>query len=162
MIYLADFVISFILNLGNTGHCPWHKAITHWGRNKMAAVSQMTFSNVFHWMKMHEFWLRFISVEFVPKGMIRNIPALVQIMAWHRPGDKPLSEAMMVRLPIDICVIRPQWVNVNSVIWIAKWYECCHINVNNVIWISKLYECYLCQFELCNMKWSDLNVMVLM
>ena len=31
-------------------------------------------------------------------------------MAWRRPGDKPLSETMMVRLPTHICVTRPQWV----------------------------------------------------
>ena len=37
-----------------------------------------------------------ISLEFVPKGPINNIPALVQIMAWRRPGDKPLSETMLV------------------------------------------------------------------
>ena len=52
-----------------------------------------------------------ISLKFVPKGPINNIPALVQIMAWHCPGDKPLSEAMMVSLPMHICVTRPQWVN---------------------------------------------------
>ena len=33
-----------------------------------------------------------ISLKFVPKGLINNIPALVQIMAWRRPVDKPLSE----------------------------------------------------------------------
>ena len=38
-----------------------------------------------------------ISLKFVPKGPIDNIPALFQMMAWRRPGDKPLSEAMMVR-----------------------------------------------------------------
>ena len=27
-----------------------------------------------------------------------NIPAWVQIMAWHQPGNKPLSEPMMARL----------------------------------------------------------------
>ena len=52
-----------------------------------------------------------ISLKFVPKGPINNIPALVQIMAWRRPGDKPLSKPMMVRLPTHICVTRPQWVN---------------------------------------------------
>ena len=52
-----------------------------------------------------------ISPKFVPKGPINNIPALVQIMAWRRPGDKPLSEPTMTRLPTHICVIRPQWVN---------------------------------------------------
>ena len=32
-------------------------------------------------------------------------------MAWLRPGDKPLSELMMVSLLTHICVTRPQWVN---------------------------------------------------
>ena len=40
-----------------------------------------------------------ISLKFVPKVPINNIPALVQIIAWRRPGDKPLSEPMMVVLP---------------------------------------------------------------
>ena len=29
---------------------------------------------------------------------INNIPTLVQIMAWRRPGDKPLFEPMMVQI----------------------------------------------------------------
>ena len=37
-----------------------------------------------------------ISLKFVPKGPINNIPALVQIMAWRLT---------------HICVARPQWVN---------------------------------------------------
>ena len=41
-----------------------------------------------------------ISLKFVPKGLINNIPALVQIMAWRRPGDKPLSEPIMVTYSI--------------------------------------------------------------
>ena len=40
-----------------------------------------------------------------------NIPSLVQIMAWRRPGDKPLSEPMMVSLLTYICITLPQWVN---------------------------------------------------
>ena len=55
-----------------------------------------------------------ISLNFVPKGPINNIPTLVQIMAWRRPGAKPLSEPMMVCLPTHICVTRPQWVNKRS------------------------------------------------
>ena len=51
-----------------------------------------------------------ISLKFVPKGPIKNNPALVQIMAWRRIGDKPLSEPMMVSLLTHICVTRPQWV----------------------------------------------------
>ena len=39
-----------------------------------------------------------ISLKFVPNGSIDNKPALVQIMAWHLPGDKPLSEPMLTQL----------------------------------------------------------------
>ena len=66
----------------------------------MAAISQMTLSNAIYSIK--------ISLKFVPKGPINNIPALVQIMAWRRPGDKPLSEPMVVTSPMHICVSRPQ------------------------------------------------------
>ena len=55
-----------------------------------------------------------ISLKFVPKGPISNIPALVQIMAWRRTGDKSLFETMMVRLLTHICVTRPQWVKLQS------------------------------------------------
>ena len=51
-----------------------------------------------------------ISLKFVPKGPVNKIPALVQIMAWCRSGDKPLSEPMMVSLLTHICVTQPQWV----------------------------------------------------
>ena len=85
--------------------------LTHWGRNKMATISQTTLSNPLSWMKICEFRFRFLELKFVTKGPINNTPALVQIMAWRRPGDKPLSEPMMVRLPTHICVNRPQWVN---------------------------------------------------
>ena len=51
-----------------------------------------------------------ISLELIPEGPINSMPALVQIMAWPRTGDKPLSEPMMVSLPTHICVTQPQWV----------------------------------------------------
>ena len=52
-----------------------------------------------------------ISLKFVPRGEINNTPSLVQIMTWPRPGDKSLSERMMVGLQTHICATRPQWVN---------------------------------------------------
>ena len=52
-----------------------------------------------------------MTLNLVSHGPINYIPVLVQIMAWRRPGDKPLSEPMMVSLPTHICVTRPQWVN---------------------------------------------------
>ena len=62
----------------------------------MAVIFQTTFSNGFSLMRLYEFRLKFHRSLFVPKGAINNIPAIVQIMSWRRPGDKPLSEPMMV------------------------------------------------------------------
>ena len=68
--------------------------------------------NIFKCILLNEnVWILLkISLKFVPQGPINNIPALVQIMPWHWPGDKPLSGPMMVKLPTHICVTRPQWV----------------------------------------------------
>ena len=51
-----------------------------------------------------------ISLKFVPMGPTNDIPALVQMMAWHPSGNKPLSEPMMVSLMTLICVTMPQLV----------------------------------------------------
>ena len=62
---------------------------------------------------MYEFRLK-ISLKFVPTILVNNIPALIQIMAWQQPGDKPLSEPMMVNLLMHVCVTLPQWAKLDS------------------------------------------------
>ena len=50
-----------------------------------------------------------IFLKYVSKIQVsNNIPSLVQIKTWHLPGDKPLSETMI--LLTHICVTRPQIV----------------------------------------------------
>ena len=68
--------------------------------------------DIFKCILMNEnIWISIkISLEFVSKDPNDNIPALVQIMAWHRTGDKPLSEPMVALFTdIYIYVTRPQW-----------------------------------------------------
>ena len=69
-----------------------------------------------------------ITLKFVPKGPVNNIPALVQIMAWRRTGDKPLYETMMASLLTHICVTRPQWVKIVPILHddIIKWKHFWH------------------------------------
>ena len=85
-----------------------------------------------------------ISLEFVPMGPIDNIPALVQIMAWRRPGDKPLSESMMVSLSTHICVTRPQWVNS-----MASGRCCCNIKLVILNLISRI-DIFSISGEICH------------
>ena len=59
-----------------------------------------------------------ISLKFVPKGPMNNIPEFVQIMAWHRTGDKPLSELMMTRFN-DAYMRHPASMNVFFVIMVV-------------------------------------------
>ena len=60
---------------------------------------------IFRWIFLNEnVCISFkISLKFVPKGPINNFPVSVQIMVWRRPGDKPLSEPIMVSLLTHIC-----------------------------------------------------------
>ena len=62
-----------------------------WG--KMDAILEMTFSIAFSRISNK------FSQKFIHKSPIKNIPTLVQIMAWHRLDHNPLSEPTMIRLP---------------------------------------------------------------
>ena len=55
-----------------------------------------------------------MPLKFVLKGLINNIPALVQMMAWRMVSAKPLLEPMLVRLLMHVCVTPPRWVKWNS------------------------------------------------
>ena len=72
----------------------------------MVTISQTMSSNA--WIQIN------ISLKFVSRGPINNIPTLVQIMAWRRPGDKPLSEPMMVSFLTQVCVTQHQWVKTSA------------------------------------------------
>ena len=92
-------VVSMITNL----HCVLRQKLTHWGLDKMDDIFKWIFLNVNGWISITNSWV------FVSSGPI-NIPPSVTIMAWRRPGAKPLSELMAVSLLRHICVTQPQWV----------------------------------------------------
>ena len=83
--------------------------------------------NIFKWIFVNENVCIAITISlmFVPRGPINNIPALVQIMAWCQPGDKLLSEPMMVNLMMHICVTQPLWVKnlTDQYIHTLYWYK---------------------------------------
>ena len=64
---------------------------------QLAAILGATLSNAFSWMKIYEFQLQFHWNLFL-WVQITTFQHWFQIMAWHQPGNKPLSEPMMVRL----------------------------------------------------------------
>ena len=64
------------------------------GRHFADDIFKCIFLNEYVWISIK------IPLKSVPGGPPINIvPTLVMIMAWRRPGEKPLSEPMLVRLP---------------------------------------------------------------
>ena len=79
--------------------CDNHATITHYALNELTPRQNGRHfpDDIFKCIFLSEnMWISIkISLKFVPKGTINNIPALVHIMAWRRPGDKPLSEPLV-------------------------------------------------------------------
>ena len=79
-------------------------SLTHWGRDKKAAIFHMTFWNAFPWLNMYEFWFK-ISLKFVPKGPVNNIPALdnglvparQQAIYWTTDGGLTWESLSLIR-----------------------------------------------------------------
>ena len=78
MWWWLDCVFHALLVLARVG--PW--LLTHWDRNKMAAIFQTTFSNAF---LIENIWIwNAIWLNFAPQVPIDNNTTLVHIMAWRR------------------------------------------------------------------------------
>ena len=76
--------------------------LAHWAETKWTPFRRRHFH--VNLLELDISILTKISLNFHAKGLINTIPALVEIMAWHQPGNKPLSEPMM------IIILMHQWV----------------------------------------------------
>ena len=87
MAIAVSIEILMTLHLGCGGHIEWNhiEAQTKW-----PPVSWQHFQCIY--LKANIWNSNTISLKFVAKGPIDNILVLVQKMAWHQRGDKPLSE----------------------------------------------------------------------
>ena len=103
------------------------------------------------------------SLKFVPEVRIKNIPALVQIMTWRRPGDKLLSEPMMVGFLTHVCIARPQWVksNLSGNMW--KHHKCDgRMNGRTQRWIDMAMIHPLCRKTINSLIcWLELHVCIM-
>ena len=90
---------------------------------KRPPFSKTKFSDAFSWMKMYKVRLKFHWSLF-PRVRLTRFQHWF-ITAWRRPGDKRLSEPMIISLLTHICVTRPQWVNTVFCVcvWQAKYYH---------------------------------------
>ena len=64
---------------------------------KWPPLCQTTIPNAF-FLNENDIIPVYILLKFVPRSPIDNRPALIQIMAWHRTGYKPLFELMLTQV----------------------------------------------------------------
>ena len=126
------------MNKHNQCICQWTKwLLTHWVNTLRPRQNGFHFpDDILKWIFLNEnIWILIkISLKFVFEVRINNIPALVQIMAWHRSGDKPLSEPVVVSLLMHVCVTQPQWVK--KFVLVVQWWLSLltHICVTRLHW----------------------------
>ena len=105
--YLRKFPALYIIIINRMVACAHRVALVVLRGDQAASAESCT-----HPAKRdHRFPPPIAERQRLPNVRINTTPALVRIMAWRWPGDKPLSEPMMVRLPTHICVTRPERVN---------------------------------------------------
>ena len=63
-------------------------------------------------------------------------------MAWRHPGDKPLSEPMMISLLMHICVTLPQWLKAEWHIY-ASWLSMPLVKMHNTSYNALAFFCWL-------------------
>ena len=71
--------------------CFFSVGLIHLPMDKMATTLADDNFNCIFLNENDRIWIQF-PLKFVPRSPMDNEPALVQIMAWHRTGDKPLPE----------------------------------------------------------------------
>ena len=88
-----------------------HNLIQHW-------LINIHLQNVWIWENTDHVIIPLL----VRNGPLNNILALVQIMAWHQPCNKPLSEPMMVSSlnQMHICITQLSWRTLREKIRIMK------------------------------------------
>ena len=111
----------------NTMMNPGSACLIHLLLNKMATISQATFWNAYSRM-----YFELNLTEVFPEGAVYNKSALVQIMAWHPTGDKPLLEPMLIHFSYTYAM--GKWVKrlPGARISMAAWQSCGQVPIFNI------------------------------
>ena len=100
--HLSQFIVSGLVQTKLDGKyqsgeaLPWVQTII-WclivnSTSPWIKLANILADHIFKWIFLNENYriLVPISLKFVPRSVIDTMAALVQVMAWHRTGNKPL------------------------------------------------------------------------
>ena len=109
VITIASYIGGLTVDLFLVSRGPGN--LTYLPLDKMAAIFQKTFSNACSGNEKFCILIQ-TSLKFVPKGLFDKKLALVQVMAWCRTGNKPLSEPKRSSSLTHTCGTWGRWVNI--------------------------------------------------
>ena len=109
-----------------------------------------------------------ISLKSVPMGPINNIPALVQIMAWRRPGDKVLWWLVYRRMyaSLGLNELNTGYITTwskfdgymnyySGIVWYSLWIKCLmHTFINTLCDMLFHFYFYTCINAVCIDKYA--------
>ena len=120
--------------------------------------------DIWHIEVIFVLWLFCICFKFhwilFPSVQLTEQPSMLQIMAYYRRGDKPLSEPMMTQFTdAYIYVIRPQWVNAYTYTHISLFVHLVNTTYHKynmgfpANYVSQCYPWPVCDY----FKWKSLE-----
>ena len=108
--------------------------LTHWGRDKMVAIFQTTFSNGFSWMKMYEFrltfhWSLFLRVQLtIFHHWFRQWFGAVQVPSHYLNQWWLDYRCIYASLGLNkLMIFMMQWQHLHYVLY-GKWHTSCDIS----------------------------------
>ena len=111
----------------NIRKCKWYLAeIVTWLDTNRGVWIRSSLDTLKPWPPCCSLYLPIDFVEWIsmcfdsnftatPKSLISNIPALVQIMAWRRPGDKHYLNRCWPNLLTHLFTTLPRWFKIEKV-----------------------------------------------
>ena len=89
-IRILDSMLAKLISTSN--RCP-DVDLTYWDQDKLLSFRRRHLEGIF--LNGNVLNSIKVSPKFVSNDLINNNPALIQIMAWRRTGDKSLSDPLM-------------------------------------------------------------------
>ena len=97
---------------------PSQKALAmpgQWGRDKIAAILQTTYSNEFYWMKIYEFFLKFHKNTFLLGDQ------LTKSQHWIRQATTWTNDDQATN--VNVLVTRSRWDTMPTSVWVTTLME---------------------------------------
>ena len=132
--HTITMLLSFWLDLTDPGRLQ-ALGLKPWSWNKLSLL-QCFEENIFKWLFLNETCILWMNS--VPKPLIDNKSALVQVMSWYLTGKRPSSDQWSIRSITPVNIPKPNAQTKDMMIELL--HIQCISNGNRKVWYKVLYQ----------------------